>query len=491
MENLTPQQIVAVLDRYIVGQADAKRAVAVALRNRYRRQQLDDSIRKDITPKNILMIGPTGVGKTEIARQVARMIGAPMLKVEATKYTEVGYVGRDVESIIQELVETSVNMVHEERMREVQARAEGLAAERIVNYLCQQINEKGINKKVAKQPALLAQQARGGGAASAPEAMRDEHTVVAASAPVASNSNDQRRLVRQRKRVTDLLNKRQLEDAMIEIELNADLDAYDSVLEFTSGMSTEEMTDSFNDFIHSYNTSFPRKKTRKVSVREARRILTREEANKLIDFDEVMEDAVRRTEESAVVFIDELDKIIGPKVEMGADVSGEGVQRDLLPIVEGTSVMTRYGPVKTDYILFIGAGAFYAHKPSELIPELQGRFPLRVELNALGQKDFERILTEPDNSLIKQYKALLSTEDVKLEFTPEAIEEMSRVAQVLNERQENIGARRLHTIMEKNLEEISFDAPDHQGETVVIDREYVKKRLSGLVQDEDLSKYIL
>jgi len=255
-------------------------------------------------------------------------------------------------------------------------------------------------------------------------------------------------------------------------------------------MSPEEISDTFSDFMHNYS-NLPRKKVRRVSVRDARRILTREEANKLIDFDEVIEEAVRRAEESAVVFIDELDKIIGPKVEVGADVSGEGVQRDLLPIVEGTSVMTRYGPVKTDYMLFIGAGAFYQHKPSELIPELQGRFPLRVELNSLNQQDFERILSEPDNSLVKQYQALLATEDVKLEFLPESISEMARIAQLLNERNENIGARRLHTIVEKVLEDISFTAPDHQGEKVVIDAAYVKERLANLIKDEDLSKYIL
>ena len=291
--------------------------------------------------------------------------------------------------------------------------------------------------------------------------------------------------------MAELLRDKQLEDTMIEIELDTELDGFDSVMEFPIGASPDEVSEAFSDFVHSYGSNAPRRKMRRVSVRDARRILTREEANKLIDFDEVIEEAIQRTEESAVVFIDELDKIVGPRVEVGADVSGEGVQRDLLPIVEGTTVMTRYGPVKTDHILFIGAGAFYQRKPSELIPELQGRFPLRVELSSLGQKDFERILTEPENSLTKQYQALLATEGVDLVFTPDAIAEMARVAQVLNERMENIGARRLHTIMEKVLEDISFTAPDRCGEQVVVDREYVVKRLSGLVQDEDLSKYIL
>ena len=491
MESLTPQQIVAELDRYIVGQAEAKKAVAIALRNRYRRKRLSESIRKDITPKNILMIGPTGVGKTEIARQVARMIGAPMVKVEATKFTEVGYVGRDVESIVHELVETSVNMVHEERMRDVQSRAERLAFERLVNYLCQQVADTG-HKRIARQ-ALARQGGTAPGLVSSAmatsEAIDDRASGQVAVSGVSAA--DQRRLARRRKRVAELLKDRQLEDAIIEIELDSDLDGYDSVLEFPANASPDEMTETFSEFMQSYGNRFPRKRMRKVSVRDARRILTREEANKLIDFDEVVEEAVGRAEETGVVFIDEMDKIIGPKVEIGADVSGEGVQRDLLPIVEGTTVMTRYGPVTTDHVLFIGAGAFYQRKPSELIPELQGRFPLRVELSSLNQKDFERILTEPANSLTKQYQALLSTEGVDLVFTPEAISEMASVAQQLNERMENIGARRLHTIMEKVLEEISFTAPDHSGEKVVIDRDYVAKRLSGLVQDEDLSKYIL
>ncbi len=478
MENLTPDAIVRELDKYIVGQAAAKKSVAVALRNRRRRKLLPEQMRKEIAPKNILMIGPTGVGKTEIARRVARMIAAPFVKVEATKFTEVGYVGRDVESMIHELVETSVNLVHEQKMQEVLTKAESLARERIITYLCQQMAGSGQrSSRKAKQVSMASQGtlAAGPGGASAQQ-----------SAP-----NFSKPIPRQRKRVAELLESQQLEDAVIEIELSNDLDSYDPILEFSGGMSTEEMTETFNDFMQNFTTYSTRKRLRRVSVRDARRILIREEANKLIDFDQVIDEAVKRAEQDGIVFIDELDKVVGPKVEIGADVSGEGVQRDLLPIVEGSSVMTRYGTVKTDYVLFMAAGAFHRAKPSDLIPELQGRFPLRVELQSLGQEDLQRILAEPENALTKQYCALLSTEDVKIEFTEDGIAELARMAALMNERMENIGARRLQTIMEKVLEDISFSAHEHSGETIVVDRKFVADRLSDFVRDEDLSKYIL
>lgn len=492
MEDLTPEAIVRELDKYIVGQAAAKKAVAVALRNRHRRKLLPEQMRREIAPKNILMIGSTGVGKTEIARRVAKLIDAPFVKVEATKFTEVGYVGRDVESIVHELVETSVNLVHEQKMQEVMNKAEGLARERIISYLCQQSPRGGHrSSRKAKQgattsPGAVITGSSGAGAQSASGcdlAVEEGARGSVASWPVS--------IPRQRKRVAELLESQQLEDATIEIELNSDPDALDPILEFSSGMSTEEMTETFNEFMQNFTAYTTRRRLRRVSVREARRILTREEANKLIDFDQVIDDAVRRAEDFGIVFIDELDKIAGPKVEIGADVSGEGVQRDLLPIVEGSTVMTRYGPVNTDHVLFIAAGSFHHVKPSELIPELQGRFPLRVELESLGQESLRRILAEPENSLLKQYQALLSTEDVELEFTEDGISEMARMAALMNERMEDIGARRLHTIVEKVLEDISFSAHEHRHEKIVVDEKYVTERLADFVRDEDLSKYIL
>ncbi|MBI4318506.1 MAG: ATP-dependent protease ATPase subunit HslU [Chloroflexi bacterium] len=490
MEDLTPEAIVKELDKYIIGQAEAKRAVAVALRNRFRRKQLPDHVRKEITPKNILMIGPTGVGKTEIARRVARIIDAPFVKVEATKFTEVGYVGRDVESIVYELAETSISMVHERKMQEVLAKAEGLAQERILGYLCQQ--SALLGQRATRQAQQGGQGAQSimmsaplpGGPATGCEFPRDDGAR-------ARRSKHFKPPAHQRKRVAELLESKQLEDAVIEIELNPEMDAFDSVLEFSGSMSTEEMTETFNEFMQNYNTYSSRKRVRRVSVREARRLLTREEANKLIDMDQVIDEAIRRAEESGVVFIDEIDKIAGPKIEMGPDVSGEGVQRDLLPIIEGSSVMTRYGPFRTDHVLFIAAGAFHQCKPADLIPEFQGRFPLRVELKSLNTDDLERILIEPENSLTKQYRALLSTEEVDLAFTPDGVSEIARMAALMNSRAENIGARRLQTIMERVLEDISFGADRHRGEHVAVNAAYVAERMSSLVRDEDLSKYIL
>lgn len=492
MEDLTPEAIVKELDKYIVGQTAAKKAVAVALRNRHRRKMLPEHLRREIAPKNILMIGSTGVGKTEIARRVARMIDAPFVKVEATKFTEVGYVGRDVESIVHELVETSVSLVHEQKMAEVMSRAEGLARERIITYLCQQSSRGGQRtSRKAKQGATTPQGAVVAGSTGAGAPSTSGCDLVIEEGVRTSMANRPISIPRQRKRVAELLESQQLEDATIEIELNVDPDALDPILEFSSGMSTEEMTETFNEFMQNFTAYTTRKRLRRVSVKEARRILTREEANKLIDFDQVIDDAVRRAEEFGIVFIDELDKIAGPKVDVGADVSGEGVQRDLLPIVEGSSVITRYGVVKTDHVLFIAAGAFHHAKPSELIPELQGRFPLRVELHSLTEEDLLRILKEPENSLLKQYQALLSTENVQLEFTEDGVSELARMASLMNERMGDIGARRLHTIVEKVLEDISFSAHNHRGEKVVVDSKYVADRLADFVRDEDLSKYIL
>jgi ATP-dependent HslUV protease ATP-binding subunit HslU len=487
MKDLTPEQVVRELDRYIVGQPEAKRAVAVALRNRYRRLQLAPEVQAEIIPKNILMIGPTGVGKTEIARRLAKLADAPFVKVEATKFTQVGYVGRDVESIVRDLMDAAMNMVHEEKQTQVQEQAEQAAHQRILNYLLEppkpeaeaetkRLPEKGRSSASARDLLLSesvgAEQAENTGAQAAKPARRGQPRVTKA----------------RRKRVADMLANHQLEEQMIEIELESD-DGYTSVLEFVAGMASDESEGDFQELIGSIPGQ--RKRSRKVSVKEARRILTQEEANKLIDFDQVVEEATRRVEQSGVVFLDELDKVAGAKVEVGPDVSGQGVQRDLLPIVEGSTVMTRYGSVKTDHVLWIAAGAFYSAKPSDLIPELQGRFPLRVELQNLSQTDFKAILTQPENALTKQYQALLRTEGVELVFTEDGLDEMASMAVQMNQRLENIGARRLHTILEKLLEELSFEAPALRGQTITLDRVFVKARLDGLLKNEDLSKYIL
>jgi ATP-dependent HslUV protease ATP-binding subunit HslU len=449
MDGWTPQRIVQELDRYIVGQTAAKRAVAIALRNRYRRQQLDQPMRDEVTPKNVLMIGPTGVGKTEIARRIAKLLDAPFIKVEATKFTEVGYVGRDVESIIRDLMEESVNAVNEQRREAVHERAEHLATERLIGYLV----PPGIAKDASARRA------------------------------------EQSRLRRQRKRVAERLAARQLEEQLVEIEIEND-DAMPPMLEMDAGLSPEDLQESFQEFVASVSAG--RKRLRSVSVREARRILTEQEEDKLIDWDQVVDTAKERVEQSGIVFIDEIDKIANSRPELhGADISREGVQRDLLPIVEGSTVQTRYGPVKTDHILFIAAGAFHQSKPSDLLPEMQGRFPLRVELQALTPDDFIRILREPENSLPRQYAALLETEGVVLRFAEDGLAELAQSAVAMNERLENIGARRLHTVVEKVLDEISFDAAEHAGETVTVDAAYVRGRLGTLLQSDDLAKYIL
>ncbi len=519
LANLTPPQIVAELDKYIVGQSDAKRAVAIALRNRYRRQQLSEELRNDVAPKNIMMIGPTGVGKTEIARRMAKLIDAPFLKVEATKFTEVGYVGRDVDSIVRDLAEVSISMVHDEKLREVRPQAEGAATEKLIGYLVQQLyyQDKQPNKKKSGRAAhslelesktVLPEMARSEGQAAEAEAALGtsletsleaslEATLEAAKIGRLGEETERppmspeeaRLLQRRRRRVAAMLRQHKLEEQTVEIDLEAD-EPFSGVIEFMAGLSTDEPGENFQDFMDNIG-SMSRRRSRRVSVKEARTILINEEANKLIDFDGVVDASVERVEQLGVVFLDEIDKVVGNGNETGPDVSGEGVQRDLLPIVEGSTVMTRYGPVKTDHVLFIAAGAFHNAKPSDLIPELQGRFPLRVELDSLDQDDLKEILVRPANSLTKQYTALLDTEKVGLVFEESGLDEIAHIAAQVNEKNQDIGARRLHTIMERVLEEISFEAADRAGQTVNIDQKYVLDRIGDLVEDEDLSNYIL
>jgi ATP-dependent HslUV protease ATP-binding subunit HslU len=450
VSDLSPQEIVATLDRYIVGQVDAKRALGVALRERERRKRLTEEMRAEIGSKNILIIGPTGVGKTELARRLARLADAPFLKTEATKYTEVGYVGRDVESIIRDLADASVSMVHQERMATVREEAESLATDRILNCLL----ANGVESDAQARPAAA----------------------------------ERAHMKRKRRTMARRLADRELEERIIEIELESE-EGFTPMVEFVSGMGSDEMQEQFQELMQ--NLQANRKRSRRVSVREARRILVDQEANRLIDWEEVVDVSLRRVEESGIVFIDELDKLIGRNGEYGADVSGEGVQRDLLPIVEGASVATRYGMVNTDRILFIAAGAFNRARPADLIPELQGRFPIRVEVSDLTEEDFVRILTEPDNALTRQYAALLETEEVTLEFTEDGIREIARYAATLNEHTENLGARRLFGVVEKILEEISFRATEFAGQTVAIDPDYVRTRMAGVPVTDEASKFIL
>jgi ATP-dependent HslUV protease ATP-binding subunit HslU len=445
MENFTPREIVSELDKYIVGQKDAKRSVAIALRNRWRRQQVPEPLRDEIAPKNIIMIGPTGVGKTEIARRLAKLSQAPFLKVEASKYTEVGYVGRDVESMIRDLTDLADNMVKAEESSKVQKRAEELAEERLLDLLL-------------PHP--------GRGAHKEPKEGEDREAT--------------------REKLRKLLKAGKLDEKYVDVEV---MDRNIPIVEIFSASGMEEMDINIKEM---FGGLFPKKKKqRKVKVPEALTLLTQEEAQKLIDMDAVTRQAIDRVEQSGIIFIDEIDKVAGRESSYGPDVSREGVQRDILPIVEGTTVTTKYGMVRTDHILFIAAGAFHVSKPSDLIPELQGRFPIRVELQSLGKEEFIRILTEPENALIKQYTALLSTESIKLEFREDSIAEIAATATLINERTENIGARRLYTIMEKLLEELSFDAPEMSGKAMVIDADYVKGKLKDFVEDEDLSRYIL
>jgi len=494
MKALTPQQIVRELDRYIIGQTEAKRVVAIALRNRYRRLALAPEVQAEIIPKNILMIGPTGVGKTEIARRLAKLADAPFVKVEATKFTQVGYVGRDVESIVRDLMDVSVGMVHDERVTDVREQAAKVAEERILDIVTEKVlaetdhaqtprattTTRSSARAKAPLPAVLSS-ANGSGSASASSPAPARSTGVTAATA-------RRRKQAARKVVAERLARNELDELLIEIEVEQE-ENYPSVFEFVAGMAGDDIGDSFQELLSS--GSGGRRRTRQVSVKEARRLLTQEEANKLVDFDQVIEHATQRLEQSGVIFLDEIDKIVGAKVETGPDVSGEGVQRDLLPIVEGSTVMTRFGPIKTEHVLWIAAGAFHNAKPSDLIPELQGRLPLRVELGALNEEDYQRILTQPENALTRQYEALLGVEQVTLRFEDDGLQEIARCAQRMNERVENIGARRLHTIMEKLLEEVSFDASEMSGQTVTVNGDFVRGRLAPLLADEDLSRYIL
>jgi ATP-dependent HslUV protease ATP-binding subunit HslU len=467
-QTLTPTRIVAELDRYIVGQADAKRSVAIALRNRYRRSRLTGEMRDEVIPKNILMIGPTGVGKTEIARRLANLVGAPFIKVEATKYTEVGYVGRDVESMVRDLVEASIRTVRAERIEETREAAFEAALERLADII-EPSTRAPSGDGSTPFSALSAMLAGQGGARSVPE-----------SAPPSRSEE----LEQRRERVLSELRTGFYDVRIIEI----DVEEPQTVISF-GGPQMEDMGGNMNDLLGSM---LPKKRSkRRVTVAEAKQIFTQEEAAKLIDNDSLKREAVRRAEQDGIIFIDEMDKIAGGGRQSGGpDVSREGVQRDILPIVEGSTVLTKHGPVKTDHVLFIGAGAFHVSKPSDLIPELQGRFPIRVELGSLTREDFKTILTAPKNALIEQYRQLLATDEVQLTFTEDGIDAIARLATLVNEQTENIGARRLHTMLERVLEGISYDAPERGG-TVVIDEAYVEERLADIVKDQDLSQYIL
>ncbi|MDH6369181.1 HslU--HslV peptidase ATPase subunit [Paenibacillus sp. VTT E-133280] len=463
-QSLTPRQIVAELDKYIVGQKQAKKSVAVALRNRYRRSLLAEELRDEVVPKNILMIGPTGVGKTEIARRLAKLVNAPFIKVEATKFTEVGYVGRDVESMVRDLVETSIRMVKLERTEKVKDRAEELANERIVSILV----PSSSKNKSQKNPFEMIF-----GGNSAQEDSKED------SEPDGSLS-ERRRGIRFK------LLAGQLEEDIIEIDVE---DTAPSMLDMFAGQGNDQMGMNMQEM---FGSLLPKRtKKRKLPIREARKVLIQDEATKLIDMDDVIQESVTRAEQSGIIFIDEIDKVASQGKGSGPDVSREGVQRDILPIVEGSTIMTKYGPVKTDYVLFMAAGAFHVAKPSDLIPELQGRFPIRVELSSLTLEDFVSILTEPENALTKQYVNLLKTEDIEVEFQKDAIYEIAKIAASVNQNMENIGARRLHTILEKLLEDLSFEAPELTLDTMVITPEYVREKLASIAQDRDLSQYIL
>lgn len=460
----TPKQIVGQLDKYIIGQQQAKKSVAVALRNRYRRMKLDETMREEIVPKNILMIGPTGVGKTEIARRLAKLVGAPFVKVEATKFTEVGYVGRDVESMVRDLVEMAVRMVKEERMNEVQDRAEKLAFEKLVKLLVPDAKKQ----QAPKNPF--------------------EMLFSGQSSDDDSDGGDQTKeaeIRNARKRVEQQLAMGELEDRMVTIEME---EVPPSMFDMLQGSGMEHMGMNMQDAIGQFMPT--KKKKRKLPVSDARKVLVQQEAQKLVDMDEVAQDAVDRAEQAGIIFIDEIDKVAG-KQENTANVSREGVQRDILPIVEGSTVVTKHGPVKTDHMLFIAAGAFHMAKPSDLIPELQGRFPIRVELEKLSVNDFKKILTEPSNALLKQYQALLKTEGINVVFTVEAIERLAEIAYEVNQDTDNIGARRLHTILEKLLEDLSYEASDITMEKIEITPAYVDQKLNSIVQNKDLSQFIL
>jgi len=445
MDNLTPRKIVEELNKYIIGQNNAKKAVAIALRNRWRRQRLSPELKDEVLPKNIIMIGPTGIGKTEIARRLSRLANAPFVKVEASKFTEVGYVGRDVESMIRDLTELSISMVKSEHVEKVQEKAKILAEERILDVLLPQPRTRGTGLE----------------------------------------EEERERYKETRERLRVHLKEGKLDSRYVDIEVKEKIIPFGVV----SNIGLEELEINLKEMLGSFLPERPKRK--KVKVPEALSILMQEEANKLIDMEKVTKEAIERVEQSGIVFIDEIDKVASRGFTHGPDVSREGVQRDLLPIVEGCTVATKHGPVRTEHILFIAAGAFHMTKPSDLIPELQGRFPIRVELDPLGKDEFVKILTEPYNALIKQYTALLFTEQVEIDFTKDAIDEIADIAAYVNEKTENIGARRLHTVLEKLLEDISFEAPEKKNGRLKIDREYVRGKLTEIVKDEDLSRYIL
>jgi ATP-dependent HslUV protease ATP-binding subunit HslU len=441
---MTPREIVSELDRYIVGQKDAKRAVAIALRNRWRRQLVPDDLREEIAPKNIIMIGPTGVGKTEISRRLAKLAQAPFIKVEASKFTEVGYVGRDVESIIRDLTDLAVNMVKEEEKQKVEIKAREVAEERVLDLL------------------------------------------LPAGTAIDGEAIDAARLQGTRDKLKKMLREGKMDDRFVEVEMSQ------SAMPMIEVLTPQGMEGMEFNLKEMFSNMMPKKTKRKtVKIPEALDILTQEEAAKMVDMDKVTGEATRRVEQSGIVFLDEIDKIAGRESVQGPDVSRQGVQRDLLPIVEGCTVNTKYGLVRTDHILFVASGAFHTAKPSDLIPEFQGRFPIRVELSSLGKDDFVRILTEPKNALIKQYEALLETEGVRLKFADDAVQEIAEIAADVNERTENIGARRLHTILERLLDDVSFAAPEMHGQEVAIDGQYVRERLAPILKNEDLSRYIL
>ncbi len=462
---LTPREIVAELDKYIIGQSEAKKCVAVAMRNRHRRRLLPEDLREEVYPKNIIMIGPTGVGKTEIARRLAKLAKAPFIKVEATKFTEVGYVGRDVESMVRDLVETAVRIVQTEKLSDVEEKAKSLAEERLLDLLAPPLQQD----RPTQNPLSL----------FFPDAAKEP--------PEEDEAFHQRQTSHQlsRNRLRAGLQNGELENETVEVEV----DERPRVMEIFSSSGMEELGVNFQDVL---GNLFPRRKKRRLlQIRQARKLLQQEEAQKLIDMEEVGAEAVQRAEQAGIIFLDEIDKVAGRGSACGPDVSREGVQRDILPIVEGSTVMTKYGPVRTDFMLFIAAGAFHVSKPSDLIPELQGRFPIRVELHSLSEDDFRQILTEPANALLKQYTALLSAERVEVRFNGDAIHEIAAMARQLNEEMENIGARRLHTILERVLDDLSFSAPELAGQEVLITAQYVRDKLQPIVGNRDLSRYIL
>lgn len=482
MKELTPKEIVDELNKYIVGQDNAKKAVAIALRNRYRRKLLTEDLRDEVIPKNILMIGPTGVGKTEIARRLAQIANAPFIKVEATKFTEVGYVGRDVDSMVRDLVQLAVSMVEAEKIAEVQDKAREQAIERILDVMqpMRKTVSEAAKKHVESAYEIMSQlfgNKTKNEEASQPEEKEDDQF----------EKDDAERRMRIRDKLRKQLIEGILDDNTIEIELE---ETGMAMLQIFPPQPGEEMGIDMQSILGPLAPK--RTKKRKVTIGEAKELLTREEAQKLVDHDQIVHEAIRQTEESGIIFIDELDKVAGREKEgSGPQVSREGVQRDILPIIEGSTVSTKYGPVRTNHILFIAAGAFHVSKPSDLIPELQGRLPIRVELDSLTAEDFRRILTEPKNALVKQYTALLATEGVQIDFTDDAIIEIAHMAEEVNSQMENIGARRLHTIMERLLEDLSFSAPELYGSTITIDVRYVREKLEGIVKSEDISRYIL